>query len=399
MVVRHALATAVVAGLSALGAARAQAPDPGIAHADYSNPAIWLCRPDLKDDKCKVDLTTTVIPANGKTSIEAFTPAKDPKIDCFFVYPTVSLDPGYQSDFVPDHMEFDDIKLQFARFGAACRQFAPVYRQGTTTAIRASAGGPPVVGERPPPGLGRYADVLDAWNYYMSHDNKGRGVVLIGHSQGAALLERLIANEIEGKPVQKQLVSAIILGSTVLVPEGKDVGGTYKSVPLCRKETQTGCVISYMSFRDANPPPDDSLFGKSRNGLLAACVNPANLATGTGEPKSYFLTKSFLNDAGGNTQPDWLTPHQDIKTPFVRTPGLVSTTCVHKGEFTYLQMHVNADPKDPRTDDVGGEIVRASGPDLRWGLHLIDMDLSMGDLVRIVKKQGAAYVSKAGKPG
>ncbi len=373
------------------GVASAQAPDPKVAHADYANNALWLCKPGLKDDKCKVDLTATVIPGDGKTSIEKFSAAKDPKVDCFFVYPTVSLDPGWQSDFEADKMEIDDIRLQFARFGTVCRQFAPIYRQTTLTALRVASGGPAPAGERPAAGFGGYNDVVDAWNYYMAHDNKGRGVVLIGHSQGAGVISRLIAQEIEGKPAEKQFISGIILGSSVLVPEGKDVGGTYKTIPLCRKEDQTGCVISYMSFRDTNPPPDNSNFGKTRNGLLAACTNPANLASGKGAPVSYFLTKGFLNGSGGTTQPDWLTPHKDIATPFVRTPGLVATECVHKGEFTYLQMHVNADPKDPRTDSLAGEVIRATGPDLSWGLHLLDVDHSMGDLVRIVGKQAAAW--------
>jgi pimeloyl-ACP methyl ester carboxylesterase len=373
--------------------AGAQAPDSTVAHADYSNPALWLCRPDLKNNKCRVDLTTTVIHADGKTSIEKFTPAASPKIDCFFVYPTVSFDPGWLSSFVPDHTEFDDIRQQFARYGSVCRQFAPVYRQITLTVLRAPSGGPQPVGDRPAPGFGGYTDVLDSWNYYMSHDNQHRGVVLIGHSQGAALIARLIANEIDGKPAQRQFVSAIILGAPVMVPEGKDVGGTYQTIPLCRMEGQLGCVISYMTFRDTHPPPETSRFGKSRDGLLAACVNPANLATGSGEPESYFLTKGFLNDAGGKSQPDWLTPHRDISTPFVRTPGLITTTCVHQGEFTYLSLHVNGSD-GPRTHELAGEIIRASGPDLSWGLHILDMDHSMGDLLRIVKKQGAAYAAQ-----
>ena len=58
-------------------------------------------------------------------------------------------------------------------------------------------------------------------------------------------------------------------------------------------------------------------------------------------------------------------------------------------------MHVNADPKDPRTDVVAGEIIRPTGPDWSWGLHLIDVDHSMGDLVRIVGKQAAAYAKAA----
>ncbi|MBI1360325.1 MAG: DUF3089 domain-containing protein [Alphaproteobacteria bacterium] len=372
----------------------AQAPDPTVVHPDYANDALWLCRPGLKDNKCKVDLDATVIQGSGKTSIEKFKAATDPKIDCFFVYPTVSLDTGWQSDFAPDHMEFDDVKLQFARYASVCRQFAPLYRQTTLTVLRAASSGVQPTGERPPAGFGGYSDVVDAWNYYMKHDNNGRGVVLIGHSQGAGVIARLIAQEIEGKPAQKQFISGIILGSAVMVPEGKDVGGTYKAIPLCRKENQIGCVISYMTFRDKEPPPPETRFGKSRDGLLAACTNPANLASGKGTPESYFLTKGFLNGSGGATQPEWTNPPTDIKTPFVKTPGLVSTQCVHKGDYTYLELHVNANPKDPRTDDLAGEVVRATGPDLTWGLHLLDSDHSMGDLIRIVKKQAAAYTAK-----
>ena len=51
-------------------------------------------------------------------------------------------------------------------------------------------------------GLG-YDDVRDAWNYYLQHDNHGRGVVLIGHSQGAYVLAALLAQEIDGKPVSR----------------------------------------------------------------------------------------------------------------------------------------------------------------------------------------------------
>lgn len=372
-----------------------QAPDPKVAHADYSNAALWLCKPGMSDDKCKINLDATIIKANGQTSIEKYKPASDPKIDCFFVYPTVSLDTGWQSDFDADKMEIDDIKLQFARFGSVCRQFAPIYRQTTLTALRVASGGPAPAGERPAAGVGGYNDVVDAWNWYIANENKGRGVVLIGHSQGAGVLARLIAAEIEGKLAQKQLISGIILGSAVMVPPDADVGGTYKTIPLCRAEDQTGCVISYASFRDTNPPPASSRFGRANNGLVAACNNPANLKTGQGKPDSYFLAQGFLNGSGGATQPAWANPAPTVSTPFVKTPGLVSTSCVKKGDFSYLEMHVNADPKDKRTDELGGEVMRATGPDLAWGLHLLDVDHSMGDLVRIVGKQAKAWGKKS----
>jgi hypothetical protein len=369
-------------------------PDAKIAHADFSNPSLWLCRPGLADDKCRINLDTTIINANGSTSVEKYKAAANPNIDCFFVYPTVSLDPGWASDWSVDRMEIDDVKLQFARFGSVCRQFAPIYRQTTLTALRVASGGPQPAGERLPQGVGGYNDVLDAWNWYMANENKGRGVVLVGHSQGAGVIARLIAAEIEGKPAEKQFVSGIILGSAVMVPEGKDTGGTYKSIPLCRAEDQTGCVISYASFRDTNPPPAASRFGRSAGGNVAACNNPANLATGEGKPDAYFLAKGFLNGSGGTTQPAWASPEPSVATPFVKTPGLVSTKCVRKGDFSYLEMHVNADPADKRTDELGGEVIRPTGPDLAWGLHLIDVDHSMGDLIRIVGKQAKAWARR-----
>jgi len=390
----------VITLAAALAASCATAPPPlelqplpavNVAHADFSNPSLWLCRPGLAGDKCKINLDATIIGKDGKTTIETYKAATDPKVDCFFVYPTVSNDKTWASDWTVDAMEIDDIKLQFARFGSVCRQFAPIYRQTTLTALRIASGGPQPEGERLPQGVGGYADVVDAWNWYMANENNGRGVILIGHSQGAGVLARLIATEIEGKPAAKQFVSAILLGTTVMVPPGKDSGGTYKAIPLCRAEDQTGCVITYASFRNTLPPPDTARFGKGANGNAAACNNPANLASGKGVPDSYFLAKGFLNGSAGPNQPAWSNPAPTITTPFVKVPGLVATACVNKGDYTYLEMTVTPDPADARTDELAGEIMRATGPDLNWGLHLIDVDHSMGDLIRIARKQAAAW--------
>lgn len=383
------LAAAMLAGVAHA------APDPALQHPDYAKPELWLCRPDKAVDACRVNLDATVIAPNGKTTVERFRAAKEPKIDCFFVYPTVSRDPGFQSDFTPDNMETDDIQLQFARFGAVCRTFAPIYRQLTLTALRAAStpGAAAPVGPRPTPGVGGYADVLDAWNWYLAHQNKGRGVVLIGHSQGASQIARLLAETVDGKPIQEQLVSALVIGAPnpFLVAPGRDTGGTLKTIPLCHAEDQTGCVIAYSSFRDTHPPPADSRFAKGSNDLAAACVNPASLKGGPGRPDPYFLARGFLNGSGGEAQPGWASPPPRIATPFVRTPGLLTTECRTVGVFNYLSVHVNGDPADPRTDTLGGEIIRPTGPDWSWGLHLIDMDHSMGDLIRIVGKQAAAW--------
>ncbi|MDT9111068.1 DUF3089 domain-containing protein, partial [Escherichia coli] len=73
----------------------------------------------------------------------------------------------------------------------------------------------------------------------------------------------LIEREIDGKPVQARVVSAVLLGSNIGVPPGKDVGGDFKTMPLCRAAGQTGCVVTYVSFRASSPPPAGSRFGKA----------------------------------------------------------------------------------------------------------------------------------------
>ena len=360
--------------------------------ADYANPDNWLCRPG-RADACRVDQSATEVAPSGRLSLqEVDPPRREPLIDCFYVYPTVSNDPGEISDLVPGPEERNVVSQQFARFAASCLQFAPMYRQFTLTALRArmTAGG----GASPPradPGPGGgYRDVLAAWTYYLQHDNKGRGFVLIGHSQGAAHLIRLIQDEIDGKPIQKQLVSAILLGGGVQVPAGKDVGATFKSIPLCRTDRQTGCVIAYSSFRDTVPPPANALFGRNGDGAVTACTNPADLKSGKGDPQSYFAA-ARPNDPDTGKPVGWVEPYAPIGTPFVTTPGLVTTTCVNAGGFSYLSVHVNAKPRDPRSDTISGDVMAGRDINAMWGLHLIDMNLSMGDLVDLVGKQGRAW--------
>jgi hypothetical protein len=242
-------------------------------------------------------------------------------------------------------------------------------------------------------GLG-YEDVRDAWNYYLKNDNRGRGVVLVGHSQGSYVLNSLIAQEIEGKPVHAQLVSAILMGTTVAVPKGKDVGGTFKQTPLCKSASQTGCVITFASFRSTIPPAANTLFGKvTEPGLEAACSNPANLAGGSGELKAYLSTEG-RTIAGAPRQRPWVTPETKIESPFVAVPGLLSAECASNENANYLKITVNGVPADPRTDDIGGDL--GAGPTAaQWGLHLIDVNLAMGNLVDIVGQQSKAYLARS----
>jgi hypothetical protein len=344
---------------------------------DYANAQNWLCRPGGQD-ACAVDLTATVITEDGRLTTEKFTPNPNAPIDCFYVYPTVSLDPGGNSDLITGPEERSVIRAQFARFASQCRTFAPLYRQFTLTALRAGTAGKPITADR---SLG-YNDVLAAWNHYLAKDNNGRGVVLIGHSQGSGVLTQLIRNEIDGKPIQSRIVSALLLGTNVAVPKGKDVGGTFKNMPLCRSAEQTGCVITYVSFRSTIPPPDNSRFGRVQDpGMEAGCTNPAALSGGKAPLRAYLST----------AQHQWVTPAEAINTPFVSVPRLLSAQCVSSEKGSYLEITVNGDSHDPRADDIPGDVMTDGKPNASWGLHLIDVHAAIGDLVDIVGKQGRAY--------
>ena len=345
---------------------------------DYNKAENWLCRPGGQD-ACAVDLNTTVITEDGRLTAEKFVANPNPPIDCFYVYPTVSLDPGGNSDMTAGPEERNVIRAQFARFASQCRPFAPLYRQFTLTALRAGAAGKPVATDR---ALG-YRDVLDAWNHYLKNDNNGRGVVLIGHSQGSGVLSQLIRNEIDGKPVQSRVVSALLLGANVAVPKGKDEGGAFKHMPLCRSDEQTGCVITYVSFRSTIPPPPESRFGRVEGeGMEAGCTNPAALGGGKAHLHAYLST----------AQHQWLTPPEAINTPFVSVPRLLTAQCVSNEKGSYLEITVNEDSHDPRADEIPGDVMANGKPNPSWGLHLIDVHVAMGNLVDIVGKQGGVYV-------
>jgi hypothetical protein len=356
---------------------------------DYSKAETWLCRPG-RQDACAVDLTTTIVAADGKLKKELFKADANAPIDCFYVYPTVSLDATPNSDMTAGPEENSVVRAQFARFASQCKLYAPLYRQVTLKALRAAMAGDALSADRK---LG-YNDVLAAWNHYLQNDNKGRGVVLIGHSQGSTVLTQLIKNEIDGKPIQAKILSALLLGTNVAVPKGKDVGGSFQNFPLCRSTSQLGCAISYVTFRADAPPPANSRFGRvPMEGMQAACVNPASLQGGKAEMHAYLSNGSNGVSAESAQPKPWAT-RAKVDTPFVSLPGLLSGECVSNDDDSYLAITTNGDPADPRTDEITGDVV-VNGQILKdWGLHLIDAHVAMGNLIDVVAQQSKAYLKK-----
>jgi hypothetical protein len=373
----------LAAALSFAAPLPAQTNSPATA-PDYSRDASWLCRPGQKD-VCSSPLPTTALTPNGYGSTGLSSVGSDPALDCFYVYPTVSSDPAMNSDMNAGREEKLVAEAQFARFASVCRTYAPIYRQMTLGAVAAYSAGANIDAAA----ALAYRDVLAAWRNYIRTRNGGRPFVLIGHSQGSLMLQQLIAREIEKDPaVASRMKLAIIPGFNVLVPQGKLVGGTFKKTPLCSHSGQTGCVMSWTSFRERNVPPEGAMFGyASAPGMTVGCVNPALPGSRDWvKLDSYWFTRSTLSVPGGPIR--WSSEGQP-STPYVRTEGLVSAKCVNDGQRGYLSIRTNHAPGEKWTDRIGGEVSVLGMFLPGWGMHLADVAEAQGDLVREVGELSA----------
>src|SRR5215208_5862881 len=199
-----------------------------------------------------------------------------------------------------------------------------------------------------------YADVLEAWRAYLKRFNRGRGVVLISHSQGTFVLRRLIREQIDVKAsARRRLISAVLLGGNVTVRKGSDRGGDFKRVRACRRADQTGCVIAFSTFNA--PVPDNALFGRATQpGREVLCTNPAALEGGAAKLTPIYPSAPFAESVIGA---------RDAR------PGAYSGKCSRAGGASMLQV-----------TPLRGAFPLTPTPDATWGLHLTDANIALGQL-------------------
>jgi hypothetical protein len=126
--------------------------------------------------------------------------------------------------------------------------------------------------------------------------------------------------------------------------------------------------------------------------LIAGCTNPAALKGGSGELHAYLSTRGSGASAALVVQP-WVKDTPAIETPFVSVPGMLTAECVSNEKGSYLAVTVHGNPADPRTDEITGDVVREGKVLPEWGLHLIDVNLSIGNLIEVVRDQAKVYRS------
>jgi hypothetical protein len=351
---------------------------PAVVHAD----TVWLCRPG-SSNPCTGSLKTTVKSFKAHTKVVRPKAVRKPKIDCFYVYPTVSEQSTAISNLNIDPAQVAIANYQAARFSQVCNVYAPIYRQVTLRAILTGTSGSVTPEERE---LG-YSDVLSAFQQFRA-ENRSRGFVLIGHSQGSGVLKRLMREQIDPDPAMREkLVSALLIGSTVAVPKGQRKGGDFANIPVCTGKKKTGCVISYASYGEK--PPTTSLFGRVRTPLQpgvqyeAACTNPAALKGGWAEIDTLVRGKPIPGLLGAAASILYGGKVPKAKTPWLKPKDRYRAKCMRSNGANVL-----------RVKPIGKSRTLSGAPNASWGLHLMDINLPLGNLIDLVRSQTKSYVGR-----
>jgi hypothetical protein len=341
-----------------------------------SPPTRWLCRPDLPiaDDACRsADLRATELHADGTRTVVEHRPATDPKVDCFYVYPTVDLElvPGNRADLSDTRRMRATTVAQAARFTEACAVWVPLYHQVTLgTYLQEKA-----VLER---GLAiAFADVERAFAEYLARTDPSRKVVLVGHSQGAEMVNRLLRRFFDDDPVMRaRLLLAMPIGGEVDTARGSTRGGTTKNIPVCTRADEIGCIVAYRTHAAGERIVADRW--APSDGHDTVCVDPSATPTLS---RSYFAVWPELRR--------FMHGVSEVTTPFVLLRDFYTARCVRGPDgFAWLEV---AAPSPPTSDK------RASPVDLHdrrfrignLGLHILDLQLTQGDLVDMVARRAS----------
>jgi hypothetical protein len=361
-----------------LVASCAAPPPPVPAHPDtarYDDPRSWLCLPG-RDDACAGDTAATELHADGTRTVERHPAAVDPKLDCFYLYPTVDLGliPGNHDDFSDLAPMGTATLAQAARFRETCALYVPLYRQVTIGAYLHEDSLEPRLAFA-------FSDVEAAFREYLAKYNRGRPMVLVGHSQGAEMVVRLLQKFFDGDPAMRaRLVLAMPIGGDVEVPKGKTVGGTFANIPACTKVDETACVVAYRSYEAGAPVVPGRSAPKA--GDESVCVNPASLGDDLLRP----FSRTYL--WVGKRARRYVHGVEGVETPFVELSDFYAGRCVDgPNGFRYLAVSpVNA-PNDTRVPPI--DLDRMPFRKV-LGLHLVDFQVPQGDLVELVAKRAAA---------
>lgn len=251
----------------------------------YQDPALWYSRPGIGvNDPARWQPAVAEVGADGELTgnsqpADTSADADVPDFAVFFIHPTSYLSRenwnapiGDGADPESERVARIYVRGMASPFNAADEIWAPRYRQATMGAFLTDA----------PEGQqaidAAYADVLEAYRYFLSSVDEDTPIVLAGHSQGSLHLLRLLREEVKGSPVADRLVAAYAIGWPISVERDVPAMG----FAACETPAQTGCVLSWSSF--AEPADPSSVIetyaqsvgfdGQPRGETRILCTNP-----------------------------------------------------------------------------------------------------------------------------
>ncbi len=173
-------------------------------------------------------------------------------VDIFYIHPTITTSRknpawnGVISDTNYREATLNTaIKYQCSAWYGLGRTFAPFYRDAHIRSFQEQF--KPVGGDDAQ--RSAYEDIKAAFNHYLTHENNGRPIVLVSHSQGTLHAGQLLKDFFEDQPLQKQLVAAYLVGIAI---KEKD----FKSIPFLTKPEETGGFVTWNTYKK-NHLPDD----------------------------------------------------------------------------------------------------------------------------------------------
>lgn len=235
---------------------------------DYSNPSNWA-----------------VVPGNYPEKMKDFF-VRDPfdSIDVFYIYPTLIVSEKDTRWNVPIEDKEQQGKIlntvvpfQASAWASSGHLYVPYYRQAHIRSYHnLDSGGREAL-------LFAYSDVKAAFEYYLEHFNNGRGIILAGHSQGSTHLSFILRDFFDGKPLQKQLVSAYLPGNGF-------EHDLYKTIPFMVHPDEIGGYVAWNTFKKKLDPRN---YAWCKGKVV---INPVTWDTTSVAPRE--LHKGFLFSNG-----------------------------------------------------------------------------------------------------
>ncbi len=359
-------------GLGALFAPMANAAD-----------TTWICKPGQADDLCAGTIEGQTMPPPGEEAQPlGYTRPKNPPVDCFYLYPTQSEQPGPNSNLDKDPPIRRVVVQQARMFSSVCDVYAPMYRQVTNNGDQSSYN---------PSVETAFRSARAAFRDYLKNYNDGRGFIMLGHSQGSAHTARLIDELVDtNAKLRERFVGAIAPGANISVPIGEAVGGLFANVPACTEVGEFGCVIAFSTFDDVPGPfaafsrldfgywiyPEDRP-DPSRYEVM--CTDPARLDGGDGTLLP-LVNFDYLFGA----------PPAETAAPWAGEPDFYKVECKRQDGAHWLNLSKVGLAGDTRPD-LGAAVASGSN------YHVPEVNLAEGNLLKIAQLQSDSYEAAVAK--